>query len=186
MRIASLLTLVVSAAWLSAGCAAPRATSEPPTLDELPKIEFTERVLPATIGVEGTSEDPTVMLVPSFEEPELTPEERLALGESAESFNWLEFYTPLPGVLRICPDYGGPETGVTGIGGAAVWLSGFVPPFRTGHSSNPVQSVHFERDQRYGAAGERGVAGLRGPGEAMRVGVNPPRHAATHATSPER
>lgn len=115
---------------LAVGCQrADRAVSPMPTRAELPTIGELEPALAVVVGVEGAPDVPRVILVPAYEEIELTAAEREALGErEPPQPDALAFYRPLRG-----PEHGVSAesvemmTGISGIGGALVGR-GFVHP----------------------------------------------------------
>jgi len=115
-----LLLLAVPLACLTLGCAQRTVVGVTPSTDELPRIEQVERTLPAKIGVVQPFEERRVVLVPDYEAPALTPEERLALGEEPAGPDWLEFYEPKPAVQRVWPGRGGAAVGTHGLAGALV------------------------------------------------------------------
>jgi len=91
------------------GCAQREgAISTPPSVDELPDLSALERKLPAAIAVEGQSRQPRVPLTPSFELPELTAEERTAMGMDDPELELLLFGEPIGAPSwRVAPTLGG-------------------------------------------------------------------------------
>lgn len=176
---------VIVVLWATGGCARPAATTVAPTQDELPKLVETERILPISVAVEGRHEEPRVLLVPEFKEPELTPEERAALGEEPEPINWWEFYRPFrPG--RVSRDFGGVSANVHGVGGAAAGLTGFRPLTIMGPGLGGVATgAHNERLARYGTGPAGARPGGQGPVSGVRVGEGPPSRISAHQTRPE-
>ena len=179
MRSANLLILLVAVAlWVLGGCATPKATTIAPTEDELPHFKQIERTLSISVGVEGRGEAPRVLLVPSFEEPELTAEERAALGEEEPGIDWLEFYVPLPKIVRTWSEIGGVRTAIRGLGGPAVGLVLSHPPQSVGGEGGVATGAHDESDTRYGKSSRSRQAVGKGPSSSVRVGVNPPSRVA--------
>jgi hypothetical protein len=188
MRKATLVLIAASAALFSAGACAPSSTSSiAPTVQELPRLEQRSDVLPVSVGVEGQAEQQGVVLVAPMKEPELTPEERKVLGEQEPTFNWLEFYQPVGAVQRISPDYGGASASIHGMGGAAVWLTGFRPGAGAGPDwGGVVPGVTGGTVQRYSRGGAVRQASSAGPASQVNVGETPARRAAAHQTHSER
>jgi hypothetical protein len=170
---------------LLAGCARQDVTAIKPTEDELPNIPERGRVLPVSVKVEGQEQPLLVTLVPKFEEPELTAEERAAMGEQPQTIDWLEFYRPQPAVQRIAADLGGVSAGVSGMGGPELGFDHYDPVVRIGLSRGDIQGVHHDLDVRYrayaGATSVTGIGGLAG----VEVRVNPVRRVAIHETRSE-
>ncbi len=110
MNAARCWLLTVGIGVLLTGCAADaRRTTAAPSEDELLKLEPPPNAIPAHVGVEGTdNEERRLVLVPSYEVPELTEEEREAVGIEPELVNFLEFYEPAPAETRTWPGQGGP------------------------------------------------------------------------------
>jgi len=137
IRAANILFCGLLLAWV-AGCASGHkdmAVSAPPTTEELPKITEIQRSIPAYVIRENPEHESRVRLVPEFVEPELTAEERAALGERSSDFKFLRypdrreppgstvgsFYG---GVATYSHGWGFPATGVYGrsaISGMAGW-----------------------------------------------------------------
>ena len=184
MRCASPLAFVVSVVLGAVGgCARTAATTSlSPTLDELPHFRQVERVLPVSVGVEGREPALGGPLVPSFEEPELTPEEIAALGQKAERFDWLEFYVPWPEFPRVWPDTGGAAAGIHGIGGPTIGFADYGRRSAVGSDDLPLQGVHGDRDVRFGNTGHRRVVIGLEPESGVQIGVNPPRRVSWHET----
>ncbi|RMF74176.1 MAG: hypothetical protein D6744_14800 [Planctomycetota bacterium] len=82
---------------LAVGCAERNAAppaAHAPMLEELPSAEAHERVIPASVGVEGRGDAPQESLAEALREPELTPEEKEAIGETDPPIDVLAFYRP--------------------------------------------------------------------------------------------
>lgn len=167
-KLSGRLLMLGMAACLAGGCARRAATTAAPHQEELPVIERPEQIVPAAIGVEGRREERHVALVPKFEEPELTEEERRALGEKPEPINWLEFYVPAPKVLRVWPDFGGGDIGSAGWGGHVTGVHG------------PRRAVSVERRRRPVATGYTPMATCAGRA------VRPERPVAAAASDTSR
>jgi hypothetical protein len=157
MLLLSLVLLVI------AGCRqTDRATSVAPTHAELPTFERLEPTLPIVVGVEGAAHVPRTIIVPRFEEIELTPEEREALGQKE---------LPLPDVLALHRPPRRPEHGVsaesfrmfTGIGGVGGALVG--------------RDIAYPRVATHGVAGRYAYQQMLARSGAS-VGL--PRHAGGH------
>jgi hypothetical protein len=187
MRIAySLILSATLALWVAGGCARPTSLNMAPTQDEMPHLAMPERVLPVSVGVEGRREEPFTLLVTDYKPPELTPEERTALGIEPETINWLEFYRPTP-IGRICSGNGGVSAGVHGLGGPGTSLIGFTRMSFIGSGDGGVATgVHGEHTGRYGLGFLANPAGHQGSEDAaVRVGVGPAGRISTHQTRPE-
>lgn len=96
MRTARVLILGSLASAALSGCAPQRdvAVATAPAPHELPDPAYAERVIPANIQVEGAADLPRRPLVPEFVEPQLTAEERRALGEREEVIEFLKYELP--------------------------------------------------------------------------------------------
>ena len=107
------------------GCAQRASTvTAMPTDDELPPMKQAQSGnLQVSVKVEGRQEEPGVPLVPSFKEPELTAEERAALGKDGPVFHPLLFMDAVrsPG-STVGSWYGGVEAYTWGRGGFDVFL----------------------------------------------------------------
>ena len=126
------------------------------------------------------------MLVPSFEEPELTLEEREALGEDQETaIDWLEFYQALPAIFRVWSETGGVSTAIHGSGGPAVGLHPFHKPVGVGGQGGLTLGAHGERDTRSGTGAPAARPYAKGSRAGVRVGVNPARRISSHQTRSE-
>jgi len=192
MRIAWCLPILLALGIaVAAGCrsaARVSAATAPPTADELPRIAQPERIVPARVGVDERDRgQPHVILVPRFEEPELTPEERAALGEEEEPFNWLEFYVAQPEVTRVWPARGGVSTAVYGLG-AAVSTESYRLPFSIGRGIGGAATGVLEEHVRYSGHARRGDGPLASPwpGTTLRAGQGPPSHYAGRERRAER
>ena len=96
MRTWARLIFASSTLCLALGCAAPGTRVPPaPTDDELPShVEASEPFIQATVAVQGQQAQPQIDLAPSFQEPELTPAERKALGKEEPTYKPLLFPPP--------------------------------------------------------------------------------------------
>ena len=112
--------LIGGLAWSVGGCAQRNpALTAMPTDDELPPMKQARSGnLQVAVKVEGRQEEPVVPLVPSFKEPELTAEERAALGKDGPIFSPLLFMDAVrsPG-STVGSWYGGTEAYTWGRGG---------------------------------------------------------------------
>lgn len=142
---------------LASGCAQNnQAIAAKPTTDELLQLKERETPVQATVAVEDRDHQAAMQLVPDFKQPELTPEERAALGQEPLDYKFLPYRDrTLPlgspvgpwfaGVETATAGYGrpsiiiAPRTSVTGIVGWGGVMTG-VDPFRPG-----VTSVGYER-----------------------------------------
>lgn len=169
-----LATVVCSIAALSCGCGQPnQALSAKPTTDELLQLKEKETPIQAIVAVEERNRQATVHLVPDFKPPELTPEERAAIGQRPIDFKFLPYEDRTPplgshvgpwfaGVDTAAGGRGGvstyvaPRTSITGVagwGGVATWIDTFKPgvtglayPRQPAAVAGPPQSVTIETD----------------------------------------
>lgn len=151
------------------GCAAKNAAQsvdrpaiqEKPHIAELPHFAESHQTLPVKVGVEEYTDEPRIVYVPSYEEPELTPEEKKAVGEDKEPvFDELVFRKPQRG----------PEHGVSSLrDGMAVSHDYVGAVTRAGRSidSTRITGVGF----RDGATYE--ITVLPRLGAAALIGVRP-------------
>jgi hypothetical protein len=104
---------IVLVAGALAGCASQRdvAIHATPTSDEFPNLTYVEPTIPVRIAVEGRTYA-VRSLVPDFEPPELTDEERAILADGEPEFEFLPYATRLPLNRPVGPWYGGVTTGV--------------------------------------------------------------------------
>ncbi len=116
----------LAASLLLAGCQqSPRASaSVEPSLDELPRLNGVERTLPIDVVVEGGGDAPRRRLVADYREPELTEEEKVALGpkpyNAAEEE--LRFYRrPRDPSHGVSPEESRVVIAADGSGGPSVW-----------------------------------------------------------------
>ncbi|MFH1746851.1 MAG: hypothetical protein ABIG44_07370 [Planctomycetota bacterium] len=182
-RLVILIPLLVIG--LTIGCAQQKATTIAPTQDELPTFDHSERITPLSVGVEGRGYEPRVLLVPTFEEPELTPEECVALGLEAEPYNWLEFYKPLPAEYRILAELGGVRAGIHGLGSVG-YAHGFYGPIQAISGQGGVSTGALnENTVRYYAGSPMRPVQSQGPRTTVEVGVNPARTISSHQTRAE-
>lgn len=97
---------------LLAGCAPQNpAITAKPTPAELPDIPPFERTIPVAVAVEGQRPESRVHLVPDFKEPELTADEKQALGIEPIRFKFLPYSDLAPPVgSSVGPWYARVET----------------------------------------------------------------------------
>jgi hypothetical protein len=170
------------------GCVRHGPAAVAPHQGELLTLEKPEQIVPASIGVEGRGEEARVRLVPDFKEPELTPEEKAAIGVRPDPVNWLEFYEPRPDVMRVLPDLGGGAIAIAGWGGAGVRLDAVRRVAAQSTARKAVAEEHSERTGVSEAAPDR-----RPPGGAVssdrggvRTGECEERRAAGRRTRADR
>jgi hypothetical protein len=178
MRIPLGIGALCGLLWLASGCAPrqqQRAVTATPSPEELPRFTKLERIIPANVQIEHRGIDPRLKLVPELKEPELTAEEKAALGETEPLFKFLLYGEPSrPAGSRVAPWYGGVAAYVYGYGGAEVLH---------GHSSSVA-----------GAGGRGGItvttdtfgsSVTRTGGQAHRPGSVGPRSGVTIGTGGE-
>lgn len=130
------ITVAAAGLTLVLGCARQEAViAARPTVEELPHIPELEPRLPAVIVAEGWDHSSRARLVPSFELPELTAEERRALGQDFPQFKFLPYADLRPpvgsrvghwagGVSTYASGTGRPDTAIdlpTSVTGVAGW-----------------------------------------------------------------
>lgn len=122
-----ILALMLAAA---AGCTQRDPTiAEPPSHAELPQIIPTERTLPVRVDIAHRGREPTVRLVPDFTEPELTAEEKEALGQREPWIVLLPYKPPYRQYGSTAgPDYAGVQTLNRGRGGVLTDLGNLTTP----------------------------------------------------------
>ncbi len=154
------------------GCASDKnvAVTASPHEEELLTLPQTHRVVPAVVAVEGRSGHPQLNLTPDYKVPELTEEEREALGIAPE----MEF-------LKHDIGYTPPDSTVgTWIGGVATAIdgksmsTGQIPDTRrTGvlTTSRGGASIHTISYRRFVASvfAARPPSALVGPADTMTV-----------------
>jgi hypothetical protein len=155
-----------------AGCAQPKnpAITAKPSSEELPVIPPPVRTIEATVIVEGRAAEPRVQLVPEFKQPELTAEEKQALGIEPIHFKFLPYSVlPFPPGSRVGNWYGGVEAGshdysrVWSLGSAYRGITGTTG---WGGSVSAVDSASSRVSATYGA---RPGVGTAGPSSGIRV-----------------
>ncbi|MEW6199382.1 MAG: hypothetical protein AB1601_12065 [Planctomycetota bacterium] len=158
--------LVAVGLTLVPGCARQEAAiAAKPTVDELPRIPELEPKLPAVVVVEGWDHSSRARLVPAFESPPLTEEERRALGRDVPSFKFLPYADARPPVgSRVGWWVGGVETHAFGAG-------------RPDTALNPATSVT-------GVAGWGGTLTEADPLAKGIAEVRPPREAVAELGPP--
>ncbi len=151
--------LVAAGLTLVPGCARQEAAiAAKPTVEELPRIPELEPRLPAVIVAEGWDQSSRARLVPTFELPPLTEEERRVLGQDVPSFKFLPYADARPPVgSRVGRWAGGVETHAFGAG-------------RPDTALNPATSVT-------GVAGWGGTLTETDPLAKGIAEVRPPREA---------
>jgi hypothetical protein len=104
------------AGWLLTSACAPRgnvAITTVPSSEELPVLRRVERVSQAAIAIEGGPVLTESRLVPDFKEPELTAEEKAALGPEPVHFKFLPYNElSLPPGSILGPWYAGISTAI--------------------------------------------------------------------------
>ncbi len=161
---------------LGVGCAstAPRAeVTAMPTADELPDLSAVEGIIPLNVGVERDFDQPRLILVTRFSEPELTPEERAILGEDEDlGYDPLELYRPTLGPEQgIEPLAQGPLSSVYGWGGAAVRVGPFAPIWGIGADmGGPATRITIHPRTLSAAASARIPPWAVGPRSTVEVG----------------
>ncbi len=179
-RVRTLLSLSLGFCWLVAGCARCKTVCPAPTPEELPKFQRCPSTIAARIGVEGQREEVRPGLVPEFEEPELTEEEKAALCIEPEPINWLEFYVCQPLIQRVGPDLGGPNVSGDGLRGQVVGVNGLRRGMAAGEEAKPIAG-EYPRVRRAAGQSPRGKGTIAGVGDDLggaRVGEGGPRKAA--------
>lgn len=158
------------------GCGPPKnvAITTKPSTEELPTIPQVEHISQATVAVEGGPMPTEFRLVPEFKPPELTAEEKAALGPAAVHFKFLLYNElSLPLNSTVGPWQGGiatavdqpsrvaglfdrqrPLTGVAGWGGATTFVD--VYPSRVAGTYSP-----------------HAASALAGPRSGIVVGTDP-------------
>jgi hypothetical protein len=106
------------AAWcFSSGCAQQDnvAITTKPSSEEMPVLRQVEHVSQATVAVEGGPVQTESRLVPDFKLPELTAEEKAALGPERARFKFLLYNElSLPAGSTLAPWYGGVTSAMIG------------------------------------------------------------------------
>ncbi|MBU0618221.1 MAG: hypothetical protein KKI02_10925 [Planctomycetes bacterium] len=167
---------------VAAGCRqADRAISAAPSHAELPTFEEEfEPTLAIRVGVEGAGDDRGIVIVPTYEKIEPTPEERKILGEKEElEIDALVFYRPPRGLQQgVSPEPFRRRTDVSGIGGAGVALDFAYP--RYGTSGFAGRTFGADLFQRWvaGAGRARDSGADAGQAWAPRVGEDRAREPA--------
>lgn len=158
------------------GCARQqKAALADPITEELPVFPPDPNAYPVTVAVEGRGDTPRMLLVPTFEPPEYTPEERAALGLDREpAFDWLEFYEP----PRAVPlgGYGGATVGAGGLGGVSVGLEGARSPFLfSGERAGIEPGITPVREATFGVGDARSPIFGVGPRSEVNLGYGYPK-----------
>ncbi len=168
-----------------AGCAQrDAAVTATPTADELPELAYLKPFIPANIIVEGRDHSaPLVQLVPDFSEPELTAEERAALGQDGPEYKFLLYGRP-PFGPTVGPWYGGVTTLAGGRGGPSLGLVG--PKTIAGAARANFGGVAIGIDPLgshvAGVATGRRPAGIIAERGGVTVGEDRPSKIARHHT----
>jgi hypothetical protein len=184
MSASILRNLLAAGAFVAlVGCThSQRATGPRATPDELPSFTESSSTIAASVEVDGQHDLPSVVLVPEFTEPELTPEEREILGPEQVKFDFLRLYSPALGPehgVAPWPDplrtgsYG--RTGVSAAHGPARSIS------ETGYGRGGADVGSQGQPRHIGSASRfsTGVAGTGGQG-----GVNVGQGSASHVSKP--
>ena len=171
--------------WPAAGCARrDRAISTKPSADEIPRLEeLGQKTQQASVYVEGQGRQPRLQLLPSFEEPELTPEERVALGYEESPYKPLLYYDAVRSPDSILGNWSaGVETYAWGRGGAQwfqdrdtyiSWVSSDFESMEVGYN--------WPAPQTGGVYGAKSPAGMVGPSEAgAAIAIDRASEIATH------
>jgi hypothetical protein len=157
------------------GCAQPKnvAITTKPSSEELPKLPRVETVSEAAVAVEGRPSETGLRLVPDFKEPELTPEEKAALGPEQVHFKFLPYNElSLPLGSHVGSWLGGLSTAtdnpsrVAGLYDAQRRIAGVIG---WGGAST---GVDYYASDVSGTYNERDTTGLAGPRSGIVVGTD--------------
>jgi hypothetical protein len=123
MRTWLVLALAFLAAGWVAGCAQknPALTAQP-TAEELPVPERSGDTATIVVGVEHGRAERATRLVPDFKPPELTSEEKAALGEEPPRHKFLPYNLFRTSGTRVGTWFGGVTTAASGLRGATVQI----------------------------------------------------------------
>ncbi len=100
------------------------ATRVTPNREELPNFPRLQRRLPARIGVDSRGQAAPIRepIVPTYTEPELTPEQKHALGlDQQDEPDFLAFYHPQRGPEHGVGGYSRPAAAAASAGGGALY-----------------------------------------------------------------
>jgi hypothetical protein len=159
--------VLVCALALVCGCAQRnQAIAAKPTTDELLRLKEKETPIQAIVTIEGRNRQASVRLVPDFKPPDLTPEERAALGEQPLDYKFLPYRDrTLPYGSHVGPWFAGIDTATLGQGGSSVRIA--------------------ERTSVTGIVGWGGVATWTDPARPGVTGLADPRRPAAFVGAPE-
>ena len=126
MSMLRILLTTALALGLFVGCAQRKnAVTAMPSDDELPKFSESHTAQQGTVTAEPGAPDQRPHLVPNYREPELTPEEKLALGPEPLSYKFLPYnIESIPLGSTVSPYVAGVATDVSGRGGSSVYIAG--------------------------------------------------------------
>ena len=185
-----LVALIGAGALTTVGCAQSQpnvAVSAKPSSDEMPSLQRSGRTFPANVTVEGRAHESRADLLPSFDEPELTPAEKAALGPDPVHFKFLQYNElSLPLGSHVSPLFGGVATGSSGRGGASV-LVGQTPRGAGSYGwGGAYGGVDPLATRVWGVYRERPRAGFGGPPSGVSVHIDPASsHVARRKTHQE-
>lgn len=171
---------------LAGGCAQrSRLAILEPHQEEIPNLEHVRPTnIQATVKVAGRNEEPVVPLVPDLSAPELTAEEKAAVGEDKPVYKaLLHEYLVRKQNAPVSSTFGGAEVQISGVGGAVSasepWFSARygvgdwgAMTVGVGTSDDPRGAVYDVRDPRYGV----------GTNEATQIGYGPASEITRHDT----
>ena len=185
MFVSVLRNLLAASAFAAlVGCThSQRATGPRATPDELPSFTESSSTIAASVEVDGSHDMPSVVLVPEFIEPELTPEERKILGPEQVKFDFLRLYSPALGPEHGVAPWPDPvRTGSYGRGGvgAARGLARTVSGTGNGRGGADVGSQGPSRPRGRASATSTGVAASGGQG-GVKVGQGSASHTSNRS-----
>jgi hypothetical protein len=184
------LAFVTAFLTLCGACQKPNeAVTAHPTTDELLTIQMTEFTpTQATVAVEGRAFESQHVLLSEFKPPELTAEEKAALGPERVWYKFLPYSDlRLPVGSKVAPWIGGVETAVNGRGGALTWIA--PPERRAGVSGSGGVNIGVDPValRIVGVGHERPSTGVVGPPNDAVIATDPlPKKVAEKAPSRER
>lgn len=183
MRVCIRLIIVCIALAGATGCAQRDvAVTAQTTAAELPDFSALEPIQQANVAVEGQAHASRLHWVPEFKEPELTDEERAALGEDMSDFKFLLYdLGPVPNT-GVGPWWGGVEAHAHGRGGVearSAWPTSVAGVAGWGGASTGAIPGDYRRAGVYDAREPRPpVTGAAGP----TVATDRARRVADHQT----
>lgn len=160
------------------GCAAREKTAinVQPTTEELPDLAVAKpRTHQMDVAVEGRPGTPIEPLTPDFKEPELTPEERAALGRDEPTYEPLLYNLPgrAPG-STVAFEYTMPRVAVYGVGAAQSGVTAWAPRVIAWGDADASIGLSTTTPPT-GHAGEvRGPIGGVGMSDSLKVGYGMP------------